>query len=108
MASADAVHMTLRPTIYSPMVETPRTQEEYERSPQRALWRTAKELKMDNYKHVDAYELVLRSSVDQKKYKIFKTLWAFKIKFGEERVFLKLNPRWCVRAGSMDRGMYKA
>ena len=49
-------------------------------SPQRALWRTAKELKMDDYHNVNMFDLVLRSSVDTKEHVIYDTLWAYKIK----------------------------
>ena len=46
----------------------PSNEREYNVSPQRDLWRTAKELKMDNYKSVDMYDLVEESSVDKSKY----------------------------------------
>ena len=88
---------------------TPSNEREYHASPQQALWRTAKELKMENYAQVNMFELVLESSVDQTKYKIYDTLWVYKIKFSEGgNTFQKLNPRWCVKGGSMDRSLYKA
>ena len=31
-----------------------------------------------------------------------------KIKFDEGLVFKKLNPRWCVKGGTMGRDLYKA
>ena len=56
----------------------PANEREYLRSPQRALWRTAKELKWDQYIQLDMFEWVTLSSVDQGKYKIYNTLWASK------------------------------
>ena len=53
----------------------PANEREYNISPQRDLWRTAKELKMDNYSDVDMFDLELESSVDETKYKIYDTLW---------------------------------
>jgi hypothetical protein len=87
---------------------TPRNEREYNMSPQRDLWRTAKELKMENYAHVHMYDLVPESSVDKSKYKIYDTLWAYKIKFNSDTTFQKLNPRWCVKGGTMDRSLYKS
>ena len=52
----------------------PSNEREYNLSPQRDLWRTAKELKMDKYKHVNMYDLVEESSVDKSKYEIYNTL----------------------------------
>ena len=87
----------------------PANEREYNASPQRDLWRTAKELKMDNYANVNMFDLVLESSVDKSKYKIYDTLWVYKIKYKEQGlVFDKLNPRWCVKGGTMDRELYKS
>ena len=90
----------------------PQNEKEYARSPQRDLWRSAKEIKMDEYASIDMYDLVLESSVDKTKYKIYDTLWAYKIKFkkgaGGSTIFDKLNPRWCVMGGGMDRALYKS
>ena len=64
---------------------------------------------MDDYQRVNMYDLVLASSVDKSKYKIYDTLWAYKIKFKTGGLtFEKLNPRWCLRGGSMDRDLYKS
>ena len=87
---------------------TPSNEREYMMSPQRALWLTAKELKWDEYMKLDMFEWVALSDVDQKVHRIYATLWAYKIKFGEGLVFQKLNPRWCFKGGTMDRGIYKA
>ena len=87
----------------------PNNEREFNQSPQRALWQTAKELKMDEYLKLNMYELVKRSDVNEKKHTIYKTLWAYKIKFEEDGLtFNKLNPRWCVRGGTMDRDMFKS
>ena len=64
---------------------------------------------MDNYAHVNMFDLVLESSVDKSKYKIYDTLWVYKIKYKDQGlVFDKLNPRWCVKGGTMDRELYKS
>ena len=81
----------------------PRNEREYLRSPQHALWRTAKELKMDKYKALNLWELVPESSVDKSKFTIYNTLWAHKIKFDSNRKLDRLNPRWCVKGTGMDR-----
>ena len=87
----------------------PQNEREYNMSPQRALWRTAKELKMDDYHHVNMFDLVLLSSVNTKEHAIYDTLWAYKIKYKENGlVFDKLNPRWCVKGGTMDRNLFKS
>ena len=62
-----------------------------------------------NYDTVNMFELVLKSSVDLSKHKIYNTLWVYKIKFKEGGlIFHKANPRWCVMGGGMDRDMYKS
>ena len=91
----------------------PMNEKEYEMSPQRDLWRTAKELKMDKYAALNngrgMYDLVLRSSVDLSKHKIYNTKWVYQVKFKEGGlVFEKLNPRWCVMGGSMDPRLFKS
>ena len=86
----------------------PRNEREYLRSPQHALWRTAKELKMDKYMALNLWELVPESSVDKSKYTIYDTLWAHKIKFDSNRKLDRLNPRWCVKGTGMDRDLYKS
>ena len=86
----------------------PNGYKEYLLSPQRALWRTAMELKMDEYKALDMFELVPEDEVKAAGYKIMHTLWAFRIKTDTEGTFLKLNPRWCVVGTNMDRGVYQS
>ena len=82
---------------------TPQNEREYLRSPQRALWRTAKEKKMDQYLGLKVYKLVKRSDV---KSRIMGSLWAYKIKFNDLGKFDKLNPRWCVKGYHMDKSVY--
>ena len=84
----------------------PKNERDYDRSPQRALWRTAKELKMDEYNDLSLFRLVLYDDVVAAGHKVLGTVWAYSIKFDKEGKFLKLNPRWCVMGGSMDRGVY--
>ena len=86
----------------------PRNYRDYLRSPQRALWRTAMELKMDYYLKLDMYDLVLVSEVEAAGHRIMQTLWAFKIKWDSKGDFLKLNPRWCVVGTGMDRDVYES
>ena len=83
---------------------TPKNEREYLRSPQRAMWRTAKEKKMDQYSELKVYKLVPRKGIDPKR--IMGSLWAYKIKFDEKGLFEKLNPRWCVKGYAMDKSMY--
>ena len=44
----------------------PKNEREFIRSPQRALWQTAKELKWDQYLQLNMFEWVLLNSVDRK------------------------------------------
>ena len=97
----------LKDMRYASQWHEPKNQREYEMSPQRDLWRTAMELKMDEYQNIDMYDLVPVESVDRSKYTIYPTLWVFKIKTKEDGTF-KLSPRWCVQAGDMDREVYKS
>ena len=82
---------------------TPSNEREYLRSPQRAMWRTAKEKKMDQYIALKVFKLVKRSDV---KTRIMGSLWAYKIKFNDLGKFDKLNPRWCVKGYHMDKSVY--
>ena len=86
---------------------TPKNEKEYLRSPQKALWRTSKELKMDKYRLLKMYRLINVSDVPAG-YRIYSTLWAYRIKFDERGKFEKLNPRWCLMGGTMDRNLYDA
>ena len=86
----------------------PRNEREFERSPQRALWLTAKELKWDTYLNLNMFEWALLSSVDRKTHTIYNTLWAYKIKLNSDTTFKKLNPRWCLKGTSMDRDVFKS
>ena len=95
-------------TEYAHRWHSPRNEREFNKSPQKALWQTAKELKMDQYKELHMYELVPRKSVDLKKYIIYETMWAYKIKLDSARKFDKLNPRWCFKGTNMDRDLYKS
>ena len=88
---------------------TPQSWREYLLSPQKDLWRSAMELKMDDYHKVRSFELVPKSSVDTKVHTIHRTLWVFKIKFKDGGlIFDKLNPRWCVVGTWMDRNKFKS
>ena len=96
-------------TAHAHKWHVPANEREYNMSPQRALWRTAKELKMDDYARIHMFDLVLKRSVDLKVHTIYRTLWAYKVKFKEAGlIFDKLNPRWCVKGGTMDRDMFKS
>ena len=61
---------------------------------------------MEHYRAIDMFDLILIEEVPEG-YEIFHTLWAHAIKF-EDSVFKKLNPRWCLQGGSMDRELYRS
>ena len=86
----------------------PRNECEFNRSPQRALWLTVKELKWNQYLNLNMFEWVLLSTVDRKKHVIYNTLWTYKIKLNSDTAFKKLNPRWCLKGTSMDRDVFKS
>ena len=87
---------------------TPTNEREYDRSPQRDLWRTSKELKWDEYMALHMFEWVHLSQIDKAVHRIYNTLWAYKIKLHSDLTFNKLNPRWCLKGGTMDRSLYQA
>ena len=84
----------------------PKNEREYLRSPQKALWRTAKELKMEQYNELRLFELVPVSDVPGGAKSVLGTLWAHRIKLDENGKFRKLNPRWCVIGTGMDKDVY--
>ena len=86
----------------------PTNEREFERSPQRGLWQTAKELKWEEYLELKMFEWVPITMVDRLKHKIYNTLWAYKIKLNSDLTFKKLSPRWCLKGGTMDRGIYRS
>ena len=71
---------------------TPLNYRDYLRSPQRSLWRTAMELKYDQYRALNMFTLEPEAEVRAAGHSIMDTLWAFKIKFDENGRFEKLNP----------------
>jgi hypothetical protein len=81
---------------------------DYLRSPQRAQWRTAMELKMDSYRALNMYALELEADVRAAGHEVMDTLWAFKIKFDKDGKFEKFNPRWCVVGTNMSRDIYES
>ena len=83
----------------------PRNEKEYLRSAQKAGWRTAKELKMDEYCQIKMFTLIPLTEVPAG-HRIYSTLWAHKIKFKADGSFDKFNPRWCLMGGNMDRDIY--
>ena len=54
------------------------------------------------------FEWVNLSSINKATHRTYSTLWAYKIKLHADSTFHKLNPRWCLKGGSMDRGIYKS
>jgi hypothetical protein len=84
----------------------PKNEREYRRSPQKDYWRTAQELKMENYKHLKLFTLVHRSVPRKLGMKVMRSLWARRIKYDEHGKFDKLNPRWCIVGTPMDRTLY--
>ena len=95
-------------TAHARYWHTPTNEREFSMSPQRSLWTTAKELKWDKYIELNMFEWVKLSSIDQKIHRVYQTLWAYKIKFEEGLKFSKLNPRWCLKGGTMDRDKFKS
>ena len=85
----------------------PQGERQYELSPQRSLWRTAKEVKFQAYKDRNLFELVRLDSLP-KGTVIHPSLWVHAIKRDGDGKFLKLNPRWCICGGRMSREIYKS
>ena len=63
------------------------------------------ELKMDAYNDLNEWVLIRWRDVPSG-FKVLRTLWAFKIKFDADGIFLKLNPRLCIVGTGMDREVY--
>ena len=61
---------------------------------------------MDEYMDLKLFKLVSYDDVVAAGHKIMGTVWAYSIKYDKDGKFTKLNPRWCVMGGSMDRGVY--
>ena len=95
-------------TCHAKHWHTPSNERDYNASPQRDLWRTSKELKWDEYLALNMFEWIPISAIDTKQHRIYATLWVYKIKFEEGLKFSKLNPRWCLQGGTMDRDKFKA
>ena len=95
-------------TTFAHTWHEPSNEREYNRSPQRALWRTAQELKMDIYRSKPVFNLVSVKWVKSMGYAIMNTLWVRKIKLNGAGTFSKLNPRWCAMGTNMDRDLYES
>ena len=92
-------------TRYAVSWHEPKNWREYERSPQKSLWRTSMELKMDKYLALKMWRMVRIKDLP-KGTKVLRTLWVFKKKFDGKGIFEKLNPRWCIVGTGMDRDVY--
>ena len=109
MALADGVSVPVHlDTAFSRDWHKPVTYRDFLRSPQKALWRTAMELRMDMYKAIPLFILVAIEDVLSQGFTIVNTLWAFSIKYDEAGTFDKLNPRWCMMGGGMDRTKHES
>ena len=109
MAVADGVSVPVHlDTAYSRDWHKPVTYRDYLRSPQKGLWRTAMELRMDSYQAIPLFTLVAVDDVLKQGFTIVNTLWAFSIKYDESGTFSKLNPRWCMMGGGMDRKKHES
>ena len=86
----------------------PTNEREYKDSPQKALWDTAKELKMDEYKKLRLFKLIPRSEALKLGFVIHRSLWAYSVKTDGKGKFEKMNPRWCLCGGRMDRDIYES
>ena len=92
-------------TAYASSWFVPKTWRDYLSSAQKSLWRTAMELKMEQYIALNMWRLWRQKDLPPG-VKILRTLWAFNIKFDGQGVFQKLNPRWCIVGTGMDRDIY--
>jgi hypothetical protein len=116
------VRSKLRPSAVAPdhnvrgyrSWHVPRNEREFLQSPQRALWRTARELKMDEYRAIPVWRLVTRSSLPPNT-KLHQLLWAGTIKDETDTsvdppvtTFMKLNPRLCVQGQHMDHNQFRS
>ena len=103
-----ALELSSMDTLNAKYWHAPKNEREYNRSPQRDLWRTAKELKWDQYIELNMFVWVPLSQINRKEHEIHNTLWVYGIKLNSDLTFSKLNPRWCVKGGGMDRDVYKS
>ena len=71
----------------------PQNEREYLRSPQKAQWRNAREIKMDTYKQINVFKLMKRADVPSG-FKVYRSLWAHTIKFNADGSFNRLGVRW--------------
>ena len=63
---------------------------------------------MDMYKAIPLFVLVSVDKVLSEGFNIVNTLWAFSVKYDEAGTFDKLNPRWCMMGGDMDRTKHES
>ena len=75
----------------------PRNEKEFHRSPQKAIWRNARELRMDKYADGDKFRLVARGSLE-----VEQGIWVHVIKEGVNNTFGKADARYCIRGDRMD------
>ena len=87
---------------------TPRTEYEYLRSPQRAQWRNARELKMDEYQQLNMTRPHRVKDVLAQGHKIMGSLWAHRLKPHKAKFADMFNVRWCIKGTGMDRDMYES
>lgn len=83
----------------------PTDEREYNKSPHRDYWRTAKELKMDKYETAHSWVLVPASEVPEG-VRVFRLKWAHSMKQDADTVMLKFAPRLCVVGTGMDSELY--
>ena len=87
---------------------TPRTEFEYLRSPQRAHWRNARELKMDEYNKLNMHRPHRIKDVLAQGHKIMGSLWAHRLKPYKTKFTDMFNVRWCIKGTGMDRDVYES
>ena len=65
---------------------------------------------MDEYKAIPLFELVCLQAVLDAGHVVLNTLWAYDIKYVGvlKDIFSKLNPRWCLMGGPMDREVHES
>jgi hypothetical protein len=86
----------------------PKNEREYRRCPNKPMWRTTRELKMDQYKELKMFRLIPRSEVP-KGYRVYPSLWVQASKPDEAMPGTdKPTSRWCLVGTGMDRELYES
>jgi hypothetical protein len=89
----------------------PKNEREYNRSPDKSMWRTSRELKMDQYKSLNIYKLVNRKDIPAGA-RVMSSLWVHGLKEKPDPTTKKLRTeatsRWCVKGTGMPADVYES